>query len=470
MKTKNNPFVYLFIVLFSLSIGLLFNLSIKIGILISIFITLLLLVFLLTKIFKKFDPFLMLVFLYPLLPFHMGYDVLSGLVPVFRVHRILTVLLLLFWLFKSKSIKESIIAFPLNKIFLLMFVPISFASFFSFSPIASFFYLGSFTIEYFFFAVMIFDLTKEEGVANKLMIIIAISSIIAAIIGVLEYYSGINVYSYIKPFSLGMKYAVTQQIREGSLRIRGAFDHSISFGVYLSLSLAAVVYLFLMSKKIYQKAFYSMAGVFISFAVFLTRSRISILLMFVLIISVLLLKKRKVLFLASFVFMFFLVQPFFFQAQRNEILVLIHSAFMPLTAGSKEMIGSAMMRINQFNEISSLIIKKPIVGYGRIDLNTGSVDSLYLLMALRFGVLACVGFLLVNMFIFRQALSLYIKSRDEKFKVFGLIICSALLGLFFVWAAVSLESYFYLLWIYIGILSRFYLALNKNIKSKKNDI
>lgn len=457
----------------SLIIGyLLCVLSIKLSIvalIIVIFALFILIINSYTKIFKTEASFLWLIFLFPLLPYHLGYD-LGSFLPVMKIHRILTFFMLFIWFTKNKYgyIKECIKTFPLTKIFLFIFISMAVSSMLSSSKFRSFFYLGTFGIEYFLFSVMIFDLLRDREKQERMFFLIAIASTLLAIIGIVEYLTGKNIYFFIKPFRGEMEYVLTHQIRGGSFRIKGSFDHAISFGIFMALSSVSVMHLYQTRRGVLKKIFYIGLFFIMGLTVLLTKSRGAIGCYCILWATFLSLKGKRELIILSVFLMFFLVQPFFLQDLKNEIIIMIKSSFSPFKHGDEEMFSAVRARVDLFNAMIGLVMKNPIFGYGKIDFGHYYIDNFFLSYALSFGFLGFLSYSLLICVILYIAIFLFIKGDRGNKKLLGASMIGVLLGLIFAWATVALTSYFYLLWLYVGILARIYVDEKSKVKSHLN--
>lgn len=263
-----------------------------------------------------------------------------------------------------------------------------------------------------------------------------------------------------------MSYAVIQQQREGLFRIRGSFDHSIAFGTYLGLSLVSVVYLYSMAKGLARKSFFAGIILVVSYTLLLTFSRLAFGFLLIFILTILFFKRRKELLVLAVLFFCFLIQPFYLQGIKEKLIFMFMSSFRPFEYGSAEMIASSADRLTQYNFIEKLIIQKPWFGYGKVPIELTSVDNFYLLFVLYFGLLSFAGFVLLNLSIIFKCFFLFMRGHLERIKLFGVAMIGALFGVFLVWEGASLESYFYLLWLYIGIAMRLHYDEKMRLKQK----
>jgi len=302
---------------------------------------------------------------------------------------------------------------------------------------------------------MIYDISRYEHFKERALFIISITSVIAALIGIVEYHSGVNIYSFIKPYRQDLEYAVKQGMGGlSSFRIKSSFDHAISFGLYLTLSTAATMYLYLKEHRFSRKITFGLIFIIIAYAIFLTQSRIAILSFAMLILPIFVLRGWKELFLACAIFLAFLVQPFFLQDIQEKVLFMITSSLSPFQSGTREMISSSQARIEQLYSTVGLVFKNPLFGYGRVEFGLRSIDNYYLVFALRNGLIALLTFIGIILFAMFKALVLFLRSKTTEVKIMSMIIGIVIVDVSIMLAGVSLESPLYLMWLYIGLLGR----------------
>ena len=210
------------------------------------------------------------VLIYPVLPLHVGFDLGGGL-PVFTIGRIVSIALFLLLLSKGvllKIIKEFLEKSFVRNILLFLFFTMGLTAFFSaLSFKATLFFIVSFFLERIFFAIIVFHIIDNEKDENKLVKGIVIVAFIISIIAIVEKITGVNIYSLLPTFNADMAYAVTQQMREGAIRVRSTFDHAITCGVYLSM----VIPLAIMQIKNRKKLFIVLISIVL--AIVFTQSR-----------------------------------------------------------------------------------------------------------------------------------------------------------------------------------------------------
>ncbi len=127
--------------------------------------------------------------IFPLLPYHAGFDPLPGLLPAFRSQRILTMVMLSLWMLKSKNIKDSIIKFPFSRYFMLIVIGMAVASVIPTPNISKLFQTGVHFQEFFLIGVMILDGVRTEHDVRRVMKFIAVPAVIVAVIGIFEYFT-----------------------------------------------------------------------------------------------------------------------------------------------------------------------------------------------------------------------------------------------------------------------------------------
>jgi len=452
-------------------ISLMISLCFSINLMLSWFILCLFCVFIFVFFFlRKSDrsiAILLLVFLYPILPFHAGIDLLPRLLPVFTLHRVILALMFLLWISGRNNLTQSISSFPLNRLFAFLFVVIFISGLFSTAKSATFFYLGTFVLEFYFFSVMFFDLASDERFINRIIKFVVISAFVAAMIGIIEFITRFNIYSWVRPYREGLEYAITTQIREGDVRIRGAFDHAISFGVFLAFGAVSAIYLYSITKHAFKRIFYVMIFLILFLAVFLTLSRTSILALLVSVAIYLIIKKgKKELVICSSLFIFSLIQPFFFNVYREKLFLLVKGSVLPFSVTYKHFAGSVFSRLEMIQAMMKLIWEKPFLGHGKIYFGNYFIDNYYIGFALSFGLIGLIGLVVLVCKIFYMAVHVSVGSLSRDNKLFSQMMLSVLIGLLLVWLTLALTSYFYLIWIYVGILCRLYISNRKTFVKK----
>lgn len=439
----------------SLFLGWLANLHFKIELLIFFLLIFVFVSFLLSRVIKSASAMLFLIFFFPLLPVHLGYD--FGLsIPVLRVHRVLILFMLLFWLFKSKTIPESFKRFPITGFIVVLLLFMSISSFFCAYPVYSFFYIGTMFFEFFLFSLMCYDLIKSEEQVRIIFRIVVLAATIAALVGIIEYITKVNIYSFIKPFRQGMEYALNPQMREGALRIKAAFDHSISFGMFLVLSLNAICYLLWKEKLKIMKNCLMLSLLVIVSAILLTKSRIAIFLLFFNFSLMLFLFRNKIIAISLGVSLFITI--FILNSMgggSSSFILLMKGSFLPFSQGNKEMLGSAQARIKLYFSLMDLIKKNPIFGYGKINLISMPLDNFYLSFAYSFGII-CLGiFLLMMLKVIIVGIKSYLSRQYNGEKLLIGCMLIGLLSYMIALTVVALPSYWFIVLLYLAVFSRF---------------
>lgn len=435
-------------------------LLISINLAVIIFVGLVL-IFIMFLFLKNKDSLLYLVILFPLFPVHMGYD-LGYFLPVLKVHRVLMGFMLIFWLARSKTVKESIKDFPLTKPFLLMLVAMFFSAILSKHPYSTLFNIGTFFFEFYLFAVMFFDLIREKDTVNKLFFgIVSVSSIIA-IMGIFEFYTGFRVYSMIQPFRKEFEWAAfNTQYRGEYLRVKGPFEHSITFGIFLAFNAALSLFQVTIEMKKIKKTLLFVFYFLLAFTVLLTATRSALLYLVISSLFILIVKNKKALVMNMFlVILFILMLPSVSQKILSNSLFLAKSSIFFNKVGSTEMVGSALARVAMIKDVLPLIRENPILGYGSRHYSKYPLDNFYIIQILYFGFLSFIFFVWIMVKTILISITL-IRQHESFVACLGLTSIGIIIATYSVWLVISLTSYFYLFWFLIAIICRVYSDIRK---------
>ncbi len=402
--------------------------------------------------FKEFFYFVL--FIFPLLPFQLGYY-FGPFAPVLHIHRVFIVLLIICWLAQSKTIAESFRCFPFKGLFFLLFMLMTIASLFSLEMFYSLFKVGVFILEYFLFCVLVFDVVKDKTAVMKICKLVSISMFIVAIIGIIEYFTGKNIYFFVKPYHEKVAYAIQHQVRlEGSIRIKGSFDHAISFGVALALSSVAAIFSYKMECRPSWKGFYLLMIFVMWFAVFLTQARSAIILMFIIGTPMVVKDLPKKFIFFGLVFLGGLIVANADKKMFHDFIVLLQSSFDPFSDVSNDMLNSTKARIELLKNMLPILQNNMFLGYGRIDFGVRSIDNFWLLFALQYGIISVLVLFVIMIKAIKMGYVCFKRMKVFEYKYLCGYLALAFVGIIFVWAVLGLESYFYLFWVYLAILFR----------------
>lgn len=421
--------------------------KIQVGIVLSLVILFLPIFWILSKQLdeKKFIRIFFIV--YPLLPFLAGINLGAG-VPVLRPHRVAVLLLLFFLTSKgllircySDFLKSNIFTFNI----ILILVSMAVTSIFSDSIQGTLFFTLSLILEFYIFTVVVFSIFKTEEDINHLLNSIMISCIILCTLGLFEKISAYNFYAEFGVFDNQYSHSLTHQMREGGIRIKASFDHSISYSAYIVMLLPLFLHkyrnnfilfnlfvLLIMSALFASQSRAGMLGagiIFILYFIFIERKNMSLLI--VLSIPIILYK-------ASDIALFFI-------------------NLNPFTTTSTEMADSTAARGEQLLILIEFIKQNIVFGYGLIPIQLRSVDNFYLLYIFQFGIVGLISYVALIFTIIIKTFKIIFKKFSENdillFLTFSIIV------FFIINAVVALWTYHYIFYAYIGIIAR--LTINR---------
>lgn len=212
-----------------------------------------LIIFLLIIAWKvKIENFIKIfILLYPIMPFHAGVD-LGFMLPVVKLHRVFILLLILCWLKNKKGIKlKSFLQFPLTRVLGIMLGVYFIAFMVRFNLKGFIFSSSTLVLENFMIIYIFYDVFKNKRIEEIKTIYkyLMISAIILLFLGIVEWITHFNVFSFISPYREVLEGAVRMQGRFGIGRVKAAFPHPLDYGVFFAM-VAPAGLLFLKSKEI----------------------------------------------------------------------------------------------------------------------------------------------------------------------------------------------------------------------------
>jgi hypothetical protein len=413
------------------------------------------------ELIKKEAILLFLFFLFPLLPVHWGYDPIPGILPAFHAHRILTFLIIFSWFYKmnSNEILKKIRQFPLTGYLSFLFLVVFVSALFSKAKIQTIFYLFSFIVEYYLFAIVFFDIFSFSERRRKFLKALVVSALFVAVMGIFEYFSKHNIYSFIAPYRESMKYAVIPHLRSGVFRIQGSFDHPITFGLFLSMSFVVAIWLYATSSKNSSKLILIIFMLLAATDIFLTQSRAAVV-CFITILFLFTIISRPILIFGIFsLFLLFIFQILAFPNITPKFLIMVRDSFLPFLSKNADMLSSFQSRIDMFGATYSLIQKNLLTGFGNLNETGYYLDNFYISFLYSFGFVALIIFLLIMLKLCFMSWVVFKNSVNKDNKLLALLIFCILVGVQVAWFAVALQSYFYLLWFFIALICRMYTNL-----------
>lgn len=155
-------------------------------------------VFIFLATYKFEIALLFTLFMFPLIPQYFGVDLGHGL-PIINMQRILFGMLILGWVLRKAMSRNRFSKAPLSKLILILFLIQAFSVFTAADKHVALLALLSYLFEYYLLFYMIFDVIRTKEQIRRVMVVIIVTAGIVGIIGLIEYISGHNFYSVIKP-------------------------------------------------------------------------------------------------------------------------------------------------------------------------------------------------------------------------------------------------------------------------------
>jgi hypothetical protein len=407
---------------------------------VSLFVTFFLIAFFVQNISR--NSILLLIFLYPLLPFHVGID-LGGAMPVLKSQRIVMILVIIFWLtdrFIINNRKDGLLLnFPFIKwIGVVVFCCIVCVVGSGGNPVAIKYIFGLF-FESYLLMIIVWDIFQTEKDQKILLLAICFSGVVLFLVGLLEYISGENYYAKFGIFREEMTFAIEQYIRFGLNRVRGAFPHAISYGA-ASVIIGALVFVlpsFIKTKPINKLVpyFYGISLIMCYFSY--SRGPI---VMWTVPLLFFLLKERIKLLISCLLLVFIaatvgLNEEFFLVKLFNESLNL------------KSNIGtSSYARIELIKQAFPFIMQKPITGWGFYPTNSYldiTIDNYYIKLLLNFGFLGLIAITSMYIVISMSAFWIFRNNFNKFQNDFSYFFVSVSLSIFILFLVVGIEHYMY---------------------------
>jgi len=390
-------------------------------------------------------------FLFHLLPTLAGIQIAPA-IPVFKPQRI-AILFMLFYLFRKGYLLEYYSSFFKTKIFtrqiIFIIMSLFISSLLSANKGGTFFYTISFLIEYIFMAVLVFSFFKKDSDIDLLIMLLCKSSLLLCIFGIFERFTQFNFYhlfgDFLPDFVLG------HQVRGGAIRISGPFNHSISFGVYLSMTIPFFIYRY--NKKPLKLC---LSLLLLLITILFTQSRAAIICTALTFLIYCFFINRKMLIACIIILM--PVIAFFSGDIFSKLLEVL-----PFTSTSSEQASSTLVRLQQINFIWEIIKQSIVFGYGQTPppgmlvtfhldpqsvIMNNSIDNFYFLYTYYYGFIGLLTWLFLTF-------SVLIKSiQNVKYNPLLPYLITGIISFTVANSVVALFDFHFLYWIFIGIITR----------------
>lgn len=398
-------------------------------------------------------------FIYPFMPALAGLNLGGGL-PVLRSHRILTLLMIMFLIRKGvwyqyykNFFRANLFAIPLILVSITMFLS-SFLSPYYAKP--SIFYSISIIVEFVFLSVLVYNVFTTREDVEKLVFAWCIACVFLCFLGLIEAVTQYNFYTKFGVFDPVYLDSMDHQMRGGKIRIFTAFDHSISYAAYLSISFPLFLYKFKNNKFVY----FASIGL-ILLTILASQSRAGIIsFMAVFFFYFLFINRARIIFV-----MLFSIPIIFFKITE---LVEYVNKLNPFASTSAEMASSANARSTQFLYMIKLINESPLVGYGFAPSPIGSIDNYYLLYTFYYGYLGIIALFIL----FFSALIIPVKNYGKKIFSDDLMfmLMLGIVAFIIINAVAALWSFHFLFYVYIGIMTRLMVNHKKKLTGLSGEL
>ncbi|GFO54721.1 hypothetical protein GMSM_17280 [Geomonas sp. Red276] len=402
---------------------------------------------------RPVDNYILLaVFLYPLLPFHFGFDPGKPL-PIIKLHRLLLFSVYFVWFAKrgSAAILESLKSYPLYRVTWITVCVLALACLLNRATFQAYNYLLSFVAENCLFSFFVFDYFKSGESQSRLLKTICFSGLTVALLGMVERVIGFNWYSLVPSYREEVDYALEEYTRFDMARVKGAFTHAISFGATTALIMAICVFFLYQATTRAEKLKWITIITLLFLACYLSISRGPLAMFLFILMLMAAYRAKRWASLCLVVAALVIAQPFVEIEALAKVKTMIDSSF---NSSGGEMSESSSIRLTQFASAWKFIVARPLTGHGFRPFNNDldkTIDNFYLRYVLNFGFMGMSAYLLYIVTIFKKSYFVF-KNTDTYFnKLFSLTVMASFLGLLLLWCTVSLEEYMFYISIMTGI-------------------
>ena len=439
-------------------------LSIIIGILSSVkpfwlIIGLLIGLFLLLAIWKFELLFLFIIFIYPLIPQYIGYDI-GGRI-IINPHRTLMAGLFLVWIVTKVFTGDKMFhKTPLNWAIIFFLSTRLIAVIFSIDISVSLFRFVSEVVTFFIFYYIVIDTVKTKRQFYKIVNILIYSGVLVSILGIIEFLSKKNIYAYLDPARENFVLTASNILyRTGYFRIEGGFGHPIVLGMYLVLLVPLVLNQTLID-RFPKKYLWVLALLLMILAILFTFSRSAWVGLFIVLLffSIRYIKKSipvtPVIIISVIVVLVFNV--FGIRTNLSKLNVIFEESVS--LEEKSEIALSTSHRLLQMKHSIPIALKKPFTGFGIAKSKdaTGliTIDNYYLNLMIESGITSLIAILLLFLFIFIKLIPVIKNSNDYRFKAMAFAFMSSILSYIIILFMVSLTTSFLMFWVVVALSMR----------------
>jgi len=420
----------------------------------------------------KFEIALFLtLFMFPLIPRYLGIDLSTLLgygLPIVNVQRVLLGIIYLVWIFRKTITKEKILPKTILDKPILVLLLIQLCSVFVATNYlrVSFLKFLSLIFEGYLLFYIVVDTIRTKRQVKTVISVLIISLALVSVIGIVEYFLGHYVFSFVKPVRAVLQSAYgVQWTRLGTLRIQSSMGSGRILGMCLILLIPISLLSAAYNKISLKKILWSISSILLLLALYFTKSRICLIGFLVSLLVIFPVYKKYIFVIIMATLLILLLSPFFLQEEISRIK-LMFSVFNPTTyfaylnnpSGADEMVTAAFSRIRTQKAVINLILQKPILGYGlwwppKL-ITTGSDVNWYSGIMLESGILVLISFFWIVIRVFRCLFNCFKNTEDRYYRFLAIALMGAI-SAFLVPLGTGLSTgAFYLFWVLIAIAVR----------------
>jgi O-antigen ligase len=416
--------------------------------------------------FARFEyGLLFALFVFILVPRYVGVDPGYGL-PIINAQRIFLGILLIIWLMKKVVLKRKILPKTILDRQIIALLLIQLVSVFSATTYfnASLLKLFQIVFEQYLIYYLIIYTIKSKPQIERLVRTIVLALMVVSIFGIIEYYLGYYIFSFLKPVRSELQSSYGNQfLRFGTLRIMSTMGSGRILGMCLILLIPLSLLFSVKKQNTSHKYFWGVVSIVFIVALYFTKSRASLLGFLVSLVVIYPIYKKyfisgiKV--ILPIILMFYILNPATLSRETYKLKIMLSSIMNPSQfifseTETQELGTAAYSRIRTQMEVFNLVKKRPLRGYGLKwppeIITTGSDVNWFSGIVLGSGIFTLPAYLWIIIRLIRK-LQLHLKRKNDNSTtlIFGLM--GGVIA-FQIPLAIGLSSdAFYLLWVIIAL-------------------
>ncbi len=407
-------------------------------------------------------------FMFPLIPRYLGIDLSTSLgygLPIINVQRVLLGIIYLVWIFRKTITKErilpkTILDKPILVLLLIQLCSVFVATNYLQVSLLKFF---SLILEGYLLFYIVVDTIRTKRQVKTVVSVLIISLALVSVIGIVEYFLGQYIFSFVKPVRAALQSAYGVRLtRLGTLRIQSSMGSGRILGMCLILLIPISLLSAAYNKIGLKKILWSIPSIVFLLALYFTKSRICLIGFLASLLVIFPVYKKHIFVVIMATLLILLLSPPFLQNEISRIKVMF-SVFNPATyfaylnnpSEADEMVSAAFSRIRTQKEVINLILQKPILGYGLSWpsklITTGSDVNWYSDAMLESGVLALVLFLWIVIRVLRCLFNCFKNTEGRYYRFLAIALMGSIIAFLFPLGTGLSTGAFYLFWVLIAI-------------------